>query len=105
MPWLVLTVVLLAFILLTVASRSIVIATKAAVLKRVITTAGVIKIPVFTSFVLDPDPTVKMLAIGMAAAVLIDASVIRMILSQQSCRYLAAMPGGCRGGWTALPPT
>ena len=32
MPWLVLTVVLLAFILLTVASRSIVIATKPAVL-------------------------------------------------------------------------
>ncbi|HVD89747.1 MAG TPA: hypothetical protein VNB91_12710, partial [Jatrophihabitantaceae bacterium] len=32
------------------------------------------------SFVLDPDPTVKMLAIGMAAAVLIDASIIRMIL-------------------------
>src|SRR5215469_15641203 len=80
MPWLVLTVVLLAFILLTVASRSIVIATKAAVLKRVITTAGVIMIAVFTSFVLDTDPTVKMLAVGMAAAVLIDASVIRMVL-------------------------
>jgi putative drug exporter of the RND superfamily len=30
--------------------------------------------------VLDPDPTVKMLAVGMAAAVLIDASVIRMVL-------------------------
>jgi len=37
-------------------------------------------IVVFSSFVLDPDPTVKMLAVGMAAAVLIDASVIRMIL-------------------------
>jgi RND superfamily putative drug exporter len=47
---------------------------------RVITTAAAIMIVVFTSFVLDPDPTVKMLAIGMAAAVLIDASIIRMIL-------------------------
>jgi RND superfamily putative drug exporter len=47
---------------------------------RVITTAAAIMIVVFTSFVLDPDPTVKMLAVGMAAAVLIDASVIRMIL-------------------------
>ena len=47
---------------------------------RVITTAAAIMIVVFTSFVLDDDPTVKMLAIGMAAAVLIDASVIRMIL-------------------------
>jgi putative drug exporter of the RND superfamily len=161
MPWLILAVVLLAFILLTVAFRSIVIATKAAVLNllsvgaaygvvvaifqwgwgsslvgiheklpipafvpmlmfaivfglsmdyevflisrvheawmktgdahrsvaigiggtaRVITTAAAIMIVVFTSFVLNPDPTVKMLAIGMAAAVLIDASVIRMIL-------------------------
>jgi putative drug exporter of the RND superfamily len=161
MPWLILTVVLLAFILLTVAFRSIVIATKAAILNllsvaaaygvvvaifqwgwgssliniheklpipafvpmlmfaivfglsmdyevflisrvheawtktgdahrsvaigigstaRVITTAAAIMIVVFTSFVLDPDPTVKMLAIGMAAAVFIDASIIRMIL-------------------------
>jgi hypothetical protein len=47
---------------------------------RVITTAAAIMISVFSSFVLDPDPTVKMLAVGMAAAVLIDASVIRMIL-------------------------
>ena len=161
MPWLILTVVLLAFVLLTVAFRSIVIATKAAILNllsvaaaygvvvaifqwgwgssviniheklpipafvpmlmfaivfglsmdyevflisrvheawtktgdahrsvaigigstaRVITTAAAVMIVVFTSFVLDPDPTVKMLAIGMAAAVLIDASIIRMIL-------------------------
>ena len=42
--------------------------------------AAAVMIVVFTSFVLDPDPTVKMLAIGMAAAVLIDASIIRMIL-------------------------
>jgi putative drug exporter of the RND superfamily len=37
-------------------------------------------IAVFTSFVLNSDPTVKMLAIGMAFAVLIDASLVRMIL-------------------------
>jgi RND superfamily putative drug exporter len=47
---------------------------------RVITTAAAIMIVVFTSFVLDPDPTVKMLAIGMAFAVLIDASLVRMAL-------------------------
>ena len=161
MPWLILAVVVLAFILLTIAFRSVVIAAKAAVLNllsvgaaygvvvaifqwgwgssligideklpipafvpmlmfaivfglsmdyevflisrvheawvktadahrsvaigiggtaRVITTAAAIMIVVFSSFVLDPDPTVKMLAVGMAAAVLIDASVIRMIL-------------------------
>jgi putative drug exporter of the RND superfamily len=161
MPWLILTVVALAFVLLTVAFRSVVIATKAAVLNllsvgaaygvvvavfqwgwgsqwigieedlpipafvpmlmfaivfglsmdyevflisrvheawtatgdahrsvaigigataRVITTAAAVMVVVFSSFVLNPDPTVKMLAVGMAAAVLIDASVIRMAL-------------------------
>ncbi|MGY1832841.1 MMPL family transporter [Geodermatophilus sp. SYSU D01180] len=161
MPWLILTVVALAFVLLTVAFRSVVIAAKAAVLNllsvgaaygvvvavfqwgwgsswigieedlpipafvpmlmfaivfglsmdyevfllsrvheawsatrdahrsvaigiggtaRVITTAAAVMVGVFSSFVLEPDPTVKMLAVGMAAAVLIDASVIRMVL-------------------------
>ena len=47
---------------------------------RVITTAAAIMVVVFTSFVLNPDPVVKMLAIGMAFAVLIDASLVRMIL-------------------------
>lgn len=161
MPWLILVVVALAFILLTVAFRSLIIALKAALLNllsvaaaygvvvaifqwgwgssligieedlpipafvpmlmfaivfglsmdyevflvsrvheawtrlhdahrsvaigiggtaRVITTAAAIMIVVFLSFVLDPDPTVKMLAVGMAVAVFIDASIIRMIL-------------------------
>lgn len=47
---------------------------------RVITTAAAIMITVFTSFVLNSNPTVKMLAIGMAFAVLIDASLVRMVL-------------------------
>jgi putative drug exporter of the RND superfamily len=47
---------------------------------RVITTAAAIMVVVFTSFVLSSDPVVKMLAIGMAVAVLIDASIVRMIL-------------------------
>jgi putative drug exporter of the RND superfamily len=47
---------------------------------RVITTAAAIMVVVFTSFVLNSDPTVKMLALGMAFAVLIDASLVRMIL-------------------------
>ncbi len=47
---------------------------------RVITTAAAIMVVVFASFVLNVDPTVKMLSIGMAFAVLIDASLVRMIL-------------------------
>ena len=45
---------------------------------------------VFTSFVLNPDPTVKMLAIGMAVAVLIDASLVRMILVPSVMALLGA---------------
>ncbi len=47
---------------------------------RVITTAAAIMVAVFASFVLNTDPTIKMLAIGMAFAVLIDASLVRMVL-------------------------
>jgi RND superfamily putative drug exporter len=43
-------------------------------------TSGAAIVVVFASFVLSTDPTVKMLAIGMAFAVLIDASLVRMIL-------------------------
>jgi RND superfamily putative drug exporter len=48
--------------------------------RRISTTAAAIMVVVFASFVLSTDPTVKMLAIGMALAVLIDASLVRMIL-------------------------
>jgi RND superfamily putative drug exporter len=47
---------------------------------RVITTAAAIMVTVFASFVLNTDPTIKMLALGMAFAVLIDASLVRMVL-------------------------
>ena len=47
---------------------------------RVITTAAAIMVTVFSSFVLSTDPTVKMLAVGMAGAVLIDATIVRMVL-------------------------
>ena len=57
---------------------------------RVITTAAAIMIVVFTSFVLNTDPTVKMLAIGMAFAVLIDASLVRLILVPSVMTLLGA---------------
>ena len=171
LPWLIVAVVLISFVLLTIAFRSVVIATKAAILNilsigaaygvivaifewgwgksliglqstlpipayvpmlvfcivfglsmdyevfllsrvheawldtgdahrsvaigigataRVITTAAAIMIVVFASFVLDPDPTVKMLAIGMAFAVLIDASLVRMALVPSIMTLLGA---------------
>ncbi|HEX6872312.1 MAG TPA: MMPL family transporter [Micromonosporaceae bacterium] len=46
----------------------------------VITSAAAIMIAVFTGFALDPDVTVKMIGVGMAVAVLIDATLIRLVL-------------------------
>lgn len=47
---------------------------------RVITCAAAIMVAVFVGFGLDADPVVKMMGIGMAVAVLIDATVVRMVL-------------------------
>lgn len=47
---------------------------------RVITSAALIMVSVFTAFVANDDVTIKMLAIGLAASVLVDASVVRMLL-------------------------
>jgi RND superfamily putative drug exporter len=47
---------------------------------RVITSAALIMISVFLAFVLGEGPAVKMLGLGLATAVLIDATVVRMVL-------------------------
>ncbi|MFF0818590.1 MMPL family transporter [Rhodococcus sp. NPDC003318] len=47
---------------------------------RVITSAAAIMIAVFTGFALDANVTVKMLGVGLAVAVLIDVTVVRMVL-------------------------
>ncbi len=47
---------------------------------RVITAAALIMISVFASFALDADPTVKMMGIGFSVAVLLDATVVRMVI-------------------------
>ncbi|MEZ5410199.1 MAG: MMPL family transporter [Acidimicrobiales bacterium] len=47
---------------------------------RVITSAALIMISVFAGFVLGDDPIVKMLGLGLAVAILVDATVIRVVL-------------------------
>ena len=47
---------------------------------RVITSAALIMISVFGSFVLGDDPTGKLFGIGLAAAVFLDATLVRMVL-------------------------
>jgi len=47
---------------------------------RVITSAALIMISVFLSFLGDPDPTVKMFGVGLAVAVFVDATLVRLVL-------------------------
>jgi RND superfamily putative drug exporter len=47
---------------------------------RVISSAAGIMVAVFVGFALDPDVTVKMTGVGMAAAVFIDATLVRLVL-------------------------
>ena len=47
---------------------------------RVITAAALIMIAVFIAFVADPDPVTKTIGLGLAVAVLVDATIVRMVL-------------------------
>ncbi len=47
---------------------------------RVITSAALIMIAVFSAFIPGTDPLLKMLGLGLATAILIDATIVRLIL-------------------------
>jgi RND superfamily putative drug exporter len=47
---------------------------------RVITSAALIMISVFLGFVLGDDPYIKMFGLGLATAIFVDATIVRMIL-------------------------
>ncbi|MCF3131149.1 MMPL family transporter [Streptomyces olivochromogenes] len=47
---------------------------------RVITSAALIMVAVFLSFVVAEDPSTKMFGLGLATAIFIDATVVRMVL-------------------------
>ncbi len=47
---------------------------------KVITAAALIMVSVFLGFVASPDPVVKMMGIGLATAVAVDATIVRMVL-------------------------
>ncbi|HXT91660.1 MAG TPA: MMPL family transporter [Trebonia sp.] len=60
---------------------------------RVITSAAAIMIAVFLGFAMDPNVTVKTVGVGMAAAVLIDATLVRLILAPAAMTLLG------KAGW------
>ncbi|HET9560282.1 MAG TPA: MMPL family transporter, partial [Actinomycetota bacterium] len=47
---------------------------------RVITSAALIMTVVFASFVADPSPLVRMLGLGLSTAIVLDATIVRMVL-------------------------
>ncbi|HET8657983.1 MAG TPA: MMPL family transporter [Micromonosporaceae bacterium] len=65
---------------------------------RVITSAAAIMVAVFIGFALDPDVTVKMIGVGMASAILVDATVVRMVLVPATMALLGRA-NWWRPGW------
>jgi RND superfamily putative drug exporter len=57
---------------------------------RVITSAALIMISVFLGFVLGEDPAIKMMGLGLATAIFLDATIVRMILVPASMKLLGA---------------
>ena len=55
---------------------------------RTITAAAAIMVAVFTGFALAPDPTVTMLGLGLATAIALDATVVRLVLVPATMRIL-----------------
>ncbi len=64
-----------------------------AITARVITSAALIMVSVFCAFVISDDPTIKQFGLGMAAAVAIDASVVRCLMVPAIMSLLG------RAGW------
>lgn len=55
---------------------------------RVITSAALIMISVFLGFVFGDDPTAKMFGIGLATAILVDATIVRLVLVPATMKLL-----------------
>jgi RND superfamily putative drug exporter len=65
-----------------------------AVTARVITAAALIMVSVFSAFVLGDDRSLKLFGLGLASAVLVDATVVRMVLVPATMELL-----GDRNWW------
>ena len=64
------------------------IAAAAAGTRKIITAAGAIMIAVFLGFATDPDPVIKMTGIGLASAVLVDVTLVRLFMAPASLTLL-----------------
>ena len=70
---------------------------------RLVTAAAAIMVSVFLAFVLVDNPVVKMVGLGLAVAVLVDATITRMVLLPATMR-LAGRANWWAPGWLAARP-
>ena len=64
------------------------IAAASAGTRKIITAAGGIMIAVFMGFATDPDPVIKMTGIGLATAVLVDVTLVRLFMAPAALTLL-----------------
>jgi len=72
---------------------------------RVITSAALIMISVFVAFALGDDPSIKMFGIGLATAVLVDATIVRMVLVPATMKLMGDANWWIPGWLDRLLPT
>ena len=68
-----------------------------------VTGAALIMVTVFAAFALAESITIKSIGVGMAIAVLIDATIVRVLLVPATMRLMAAGTGGRRGRSVVSP--
>ena len=71
--------------------------------RRTITAAGAIMIVVFLGFATDPDSTVKMSGLGLASAIFIDITLVRLLLAPAALTLLGDRIWGRRERWASEP--
>jgi len=72
---------------------------------RVITSAALIMISVFGGFLLDEDPSIKMFGLGLATAIFVDATIVRMVLVPATMKLLGDANWWIPGWLDRLLPT
>ncbi len=72
---------------------------------RVITSAALIMISVFLGFVLGDDPVIKMMGLGLATAIFVDATIVRIILVPATMKLMGDANWWIPGWLDRLLPT
>ena len=75
--------------------------------RRIITAAGGVMVAVFLGFATDPDPVIKMTGVGLATAVLVDVTLVRLLMAPAALiavrRPAVARPGRRHAGVRRRP--